>query len=152
MVAPSRDPERTEAIMKRILLGGIVLALAVTAPAIAADLPRPVPPVVNAPVVALPAVYDWSGFYLGINGGYGWGNSSFDGITGTMGNFNTTGWVAGGTAGYNLQYGHVVFGLEGDIDWSNLNGSASCVGGFASCQVNNDWLGTARGRFGFAFD
>ena len=136
--------------MKRILLGGIVLALAASAHA--ADLPRSVPPVVKAPVLAPPSVYDWSGFYLGINGGYGWGQSSFDGATGTFGNFNTAGWVAGGTAGYNLQYGHAVFGVEGGIDWSNINGSASCVGGFASCQVKNDWLGTARGRFGFAFD
>jgi outer membrane immunogenic protein len=138
--------------MKRILLGGIVLALAGAGPANAADLPRSAPPVVKAPVVAPPSVYDWTGFYLGVNGGYGWGTSSFDGLTGTLGNFNTTGWVAGGTAGYNLQYGHVVFGAEGDIDWSNINGSASCIGGFASCQVKNDWLGTARGRFGFAFD
>ena len=138
--------------MKRILLGGIVLALAAAAPAHAADLPRPAPPVVKAPVVAPPSVYDWTGFYLGVNGGYGWGQSSFDGLSGTAGNFNTTGWVAGGTAGYNLQYGHVVFGLEGDADWSNINGSAPCVGGVATCQVKNDWLGTARGRFGFAFD
>jgi outer membrane immunogenic protein len=121
--------------MKRILLGGIVLALA-AASAHAADLPRSAPPVVKAPVLAPPSVYDWSGFYIGINGGYGWGQSSFDGATGTFGNFNTAGWVAGGTAGYNLQYGHAVFGVEGDIDWSNINGSASCVGGF--CQLSGE--------------
>jgi outer membrane immunogenic protein len=138
--------------MKRILLSGIVLAFAAAAPANAADLPRAAPPVVKAPVVAPPSVYDWSGFYLGINGGYGWGISSFDGLAGTLGNFNTTGWVAGGTAGYNLQYGRVVFGAEADADWSNINGSAACAGGFAGCQVKNDWLGTARGRLGFAFD
>jgi outer membrane immunogenic protein len=141
-----------EAIMIRILLGGVALAFAAAAPATAADLPRGAPrPVVKAPVVA-PLAYDWTGFYVGINGGGGWGRSNFDGITGTPDHFNTSGWVAGGTAGYNLQYGHAVFGLEGDIDWSNLNGSASCVGGLATCQVKNDWLGTARGRFGFAFD
>ena len=138
--------------MRRILLSGIALAIAAAAPALAADLPRAAPPVVKAPVVALPSVYDWTGFYLGINGGYGWGQSSFDGLTVTLGNFNTAGWVAGSTAGYNLQYGHVVFGVEGDADWSNINGSAGCVGGFATCQVKNDWLGTARGRFGVAFD
>jgi outer membrane immunogenic protein len=151
VAALGRDPERMEASMKRILLAGVALALAAAAPANAADLP-PAPPVVKAPVIATPSVYDWSGFYLGINGGYGWGQSSFDGLTGTLGNFNTAGWVAGGTAGYNLQYGRAVFGLEGDIDWSNINGSAACVGGSATCQVQNDWLATARGRFGFAFD
>jgi outer membrane immunogenic protein len=45
-----------------------------------------------------------------------------------------------------------VFGLEGDVDWSNISGSAPCVGGAATCQVTNDWLATARGRAGFAFD
>jgi outer membrane immunogenic protein len=137
--------------MKRILLGGVGLALAAAASANAADLP-PAPPVVKAPALVPLTAYDWTGFYIGINGGGAWGRSSFDGLTGTLGNFNTSGWVAGGTAGYNLQYGHAVFGLEGDIDWSNVSGSAPCVGGFATCQVKNDWLGTARGRFGFAFD
>jgi outer membrane immunogenic protein len=138
--------------MKRILLGtAAVLALAAATSAKAADLPR-AQPVVKAPVVAPLTAYDWTGFYIGINGGGAWGQSSFDGLTGTLGNFNTSGWLAGGTAGYNLQYGHAVFGLEGDIDWSNINGTAPCVGGLASCQVKNDWLGTARGRFGFAFD
>lgn len=151
-LAPGREPEPTEAIMKRILLGGVALAFAAAAPATAADLPRAAPPVVKAPVMVPPTVYDWTGFYLGINGGGGWGRSSFDGATGTLDHFDTKGWVAGATAGYNLQYGHAVFGLEGDIDWSNINGSATCVGGLATCQVQNNWLGTARGRLGYAFD
>jgi outer membrane immunogenic protein len=139
--------------MKRFFLGtGAVLALAAaTAPASAADLPRP-QPVVKAPVVAPLAAYDWTGFHIGVNGGGAWGRSSFDGLTGTADHFNTSGWLAGATAGYNLQYGHVVFGLEGDIDWTNIDGSAACVGGFATCQTQNDWLGTARGRLGYAFD
>jgi outer membrane immunogenic protein len=139
-----------EADMKRIFLGGVALALAATS-ANAADLPR-AQPVVKAPVVVPLTAYDWTGFYVGINGGGAWGRSSFDGVTGTAGKFDTSGWVAGGTAGYNLQYGRAVFGVEGDIDWSNINGSATCVGGLASCQVQNDWLATARGRLGFAFD
>jgi outer membrane immunogenic protein len=137
--------------MKRILLGGLALALAAGTSANAADLPR-AQPVVKAPVVVPLTVYDWTGFYIGVNGGGGWGQSSFDGVTGTGGKFDTSGWVAGGTAGYNLQYGRAVFGVEGDVDWSNINGSAPCVGGLAACQVKNDWLATARGRFGFAFD
>jgi outer membrane immunogenic protein len=139
--------------MKRFLLAtAAVLALAAaTAPASAADLPR-AQPVVQAPVVAPLTVYDWTGFYIGVNGGGAWGRSSFDGLTGTNDHFNTSGGLAGGTAGYNLQYGRAVFGLEGDIDWTNINGSATCVGGFATCQTRNDWLGTARGRLGYAFD
>jgi outer membrane immunogenic protein len=139
--------------MNRFLSGtAIVLALAAASTvASAADLPRQ-QPMVKAPVVAPLTAYDWTGFYIGVNGGGGWGRSEFDGLTGTLGHFDTSGWLAGATAGYNLQYGHAVFGLEGDIDWSNINGSATCVGGLATCQVQNDWLGTARGRLGWAFD
>jgi outer membrane immunogenic protein len=137
--------------MKRILLASIVALGAASTAANAADLPRP-QPVVKAPVAAPLTVYDWTGFYIGINGGGAWGRSDFDGLTGTLDHFNTSGWLAGATAGYNLQYGHAVFGLEGDIDWTNINGSATCVGGAATCQVQNDWLGTARGRLGYAFD
>jgi outer membrane immunogenic protein len=138
--------------MKGILRTGVALAFAAATPATAADLPRAAPPVVKAPVVAPLTAYDWTGFYVGINGGFGWGRSNFDGITGTLDHFDTSGWLAGATAGYNLQYGHAVFGVEGDIDWTNINGSATCAGGLATCQIQNNWLGTARGRFGFAFD
>ena len=61
------------------------------------------------------------------------------------------GWLAGGTLGYNLQTGYWVWGLEGDIDYMNLKGtvdSAVC----ASCTVKDTWLGTVRGRIGFACD
>ena len=42
----------------------------------------------------------------------------------------------------------MVFGLEGDIDWSDIHGSASCAG--TTCETRNNWLGTARGRVGYA--
>src|SRR5262249_60049292 len=135
--------------MNRMLCAG-ALALA-AASATAADIP-PAPPIVKAPVVTPLTAYDWTGFYIGINGGGAWGQSSFDGPTGTGGNFNTSGWVAGGTAGYNLQYGRGVFGLEGDVDWSNISGSAPCVGGAAICQMTNDWLRSARGRAGLPLE
>jgi outer membrane immunogenic protein len=138
--------------MKRILLStAAMLAVAATTPAGAADLPR-VQPVVKAPVFVPPTAYNWTGFYIGINGGGAWGRSSFDGALGTLGNFNTSGGLVGGTVGYNLQYGQAVFGLEGDLDWTNIRGSAACFGGLAACQTRNDWLGTARGRLGYAFD
>lgn len=133
--------------MKKLLLGAAMLAALVVEPAVAGDW-LAAPPAFSRG----PEVYDWTGLYIGINGGGAWGRSSFDGVSGTGGNFNTSGWLAGGTVSYNFQYGHAVFGLEGDVDWTNINGSATCVGGVATCQVQNDWLGTARGRFGFAFD
>src|SRR5262249_61444283 len=78
-----RAPERMEADMKRVLLGGVVLALAAPS-ATAADLPR-AQPVVKAPVVVPLTAYDWTGFYVGINGGGAWGRSGVGGATGAGG-------------------------------------------------------------------
>ena len=66
--------------------------------------------------------------------------------------FDTSGGLVGGTLGYNYQMGQAVFGLEGDIDWSNIRGSATCGVCTDSCETRNNWLGTARGRIGYAFD
>ena len=133
--------------MSRVLFATIgLLGLAVTSVA-AADLPRAMPPT-KAPAF-LPAVYSWNGFYLGINGGGAWGHSHWDnGVGGT----DMSGGLAGVTAGYNWQTGNWVFGLETDIDWSSIKGSftnAACPFG---CETKNDWLGTARGRIGWAFN
>ena len=59
--------------------------------------------------------------------------------------------MVGGTIGYNVQLSTVVVGLEADIDWSNIKGSTTvnCV---STCETSNGWLGTARGRIGYAFD
>jgi outer membrane immunogenic protein len=112
----------------------------------AADLPRrhaEMP--VKAP--AYVAAYNWTGLYAGINGGGGFGRSNWS----TLGtDFNTSGGMVGGTLGYNWQMGQTVFGLEGDLDWSNVKGSTAC-GGF-SCETRNNWLGTFRGRIGYAFN
>ena len=70
----------------------------------------------------------------------------------STGSFNTSGGLVGGTLGYNWQMGQAVFGLEGDADWSDIRGSAVCGGGVTVCEMRNDWLGTFRGRLGYAFD
>lgn len=134
--------------MRRLLSTISVLALTATA-AVAADLPRQMP--AKAPAY-VPIAYNWTGFYLGINGGYGWGRSSWDGFG--SGNFNTSGGMVGGTVGYNWQGmgSPWVFGLEGDIDWVNIRGSfanALCPGG---CETKSTWLATVRPRLGYAFD
>jgi outer membrane immunogenic protein len=135
--------------MKRILLTSLSLAAiaAAATQAMAADLPRQLP--VKAPAYVAP-YYNWTGFYLGINGGWGFGHSNWNGA-GT-GSFNTNGGLIGGTAGYNWQLGQAVLGLEGDGDWSGINGSTTnsvCPGG---CKTSNNWLATARGRLGYAAD
>ena len=135
--------------MKRLIRASLVALAAASTVTVAnaADLARRHAMPTKAPAYTAP--YNWTGFYLGINGGGGWGNSSFSGAFPT-GSFNTTGGLAGGTVGYNWQTGPVVFGLEGDIDWSDIRGSAPCVA--TTCTTRNDWLGTARGRIGYAFD
>jgi iron complex outermembrane recepter protein len=107
-----------------------------------------------------PAAVNWTGVYVGVNGGFTFGGSDWtDSLTGTSSNiFNTSGFVFGGTAGANYQAGPWVFGVEGDGDWSDSNGfgtiittstSSLCAGG---CLTKNSWLATARGRAGYAFD
>jgi len=133
--------------MKRLVLAGIGALAVMTAmgSANAADLPHRHAMPVKAPMYEAP--YNWTGFYIGINGGGGFGHSNWDAF-GT--GFNTSGGLVGGTIGYNHQMGQVVFGLEGDGDWSDLRGSGLCAG--VSCETRNNWLATARGRIGYAFD
>jgi outer membrane immunogenic protein len=103
----------------------------------------------KAPVYSAPAYASWSGFYVGLNGGYGFGKASVTNDVGTTGDFNVKGALVGGTAGYNFQTGTWVWGVEGDIDYSGMKGSSSafCV---PDCTVSNSWLGTARARLGYA--
>jgi outer membrane immunogenic protein len=132
--------------MRGLLLLSAAAVLAASTSANAADLRRPAPMPTKAPPVAYVAPpFSWTGFYLGINGGGGWGSSHSD----LAGHTSTSGGIAGGTVGYNLQMGSWVFGLEGDIDWSDIGGSTTnnCPSG---CTVTNKWLNTDRGRIGYA--
>jgi outer membrane immunogenic protein len=123
-----------------------LLGLAAAPSARAADLS--VAPLYKAPPVVAPTAYNWSGFYVGANGGGGWGTSNWD----SAGSFNVSGGVVGGTAGGNWQMGRAVIGLEGDVDWSNIKGSTTSAACPTGCTTGNDWLATVRGRAGYAFD
>jgi outer membrane immunogenic protein len=144
--------------VKPIVVAVMVL-LAGAGRSIAADMPvpqaAPVPPPTYYPV----AYGNWSGIYLGVNGGYAFGQSNWTNAGASTGNFSTNGFLVGGTLGANYQTGPYLVGFEGDIDWSSLRGNSSvaaCVGLGApagtTCQTNSDWLGTARARVGYAFD
>jgi outer membrane immunogenic protein len=123
--------------MKKTL---IAIALAATAaPALAADLPRRGAP--QQSFVAPPA-FTWTGFYLGLNAGAGWGSFTRD-ARGTDAN---TGFVGGITAGYNHQFSNIVVGIEGDYNYSGLEG-----GSFGT-KAGLTSFGTVRGRLGVAFD
>src|SRR5689334_22653977 len=138
--------------MKRLILASVagLAALTMMNSANAADIARRQAMPTKAPAYFAP--YNWSGFYVGINGGGGWGRSDWSNAFGSTGSFDISGWLAGGTIGYNWQTGPVVFGLEGDIDYAHITGSAICGGGVTICEIRNNWLGTARGRLGYAFD
>lgn len=94
----------------------------------------------------LPLIYDWSGLYAGINGGAGLDTSNFAHADVKI---RTRGALIGGTAGYNLQRGRWVLGIEGDLDWTDASGGTPCGDFF--CEARNNWLGTLRGRAGYAF-
>jgi outer membrane immunogenic protein len=146
--------------VKRIIVAGVLL-LAGVAGVAAADMPVPQGAPVPPPIYR-PAFYDWSGVYVGVNGGYGWGQANWTDINGSTGNFNTNAFLIGGTLGANYQTGPYIVGFEGDIDWTNLSGTSSSVGCInlsagllpagSTCTTKQDWLGTARARLGYAFD
>ena len=132
--------------MKRSLFACVGL-MAMATSAFAADLPRRYPPPVpyKSPVYA-PA-YNWTGFYLGINGGGGWGRSTWT----TTEPFDVSGGLVGGTVGYNFRPNQVVLGIEGDLDWANINAARAPVCRRRRAdQTSNNWLGTVRGRLGYA--
>ena len=128
--------------------------------AAAADLPAA--PTYKAPA-PVAAVYNWTGFYVGGNAGYGWGNQDplvlfanrFD-----RASFDISGGMVGGTFGAQIQQGYVVLGLEGDLDWANIKGSSvvtpSILGIGQGVTLNTSSsisaVGTVRARVGVAMN
>jgi outer membrane immunogenic protein len=120
---------------------------------VAADLPLP-----SQPRYEADAPYaHWGGVYLGLNGGFGLGSSQWThGLIATS-IFSTEGFLLGGTIGFNYPVSAVLFGVEGDLDWSTLNGSVgncavNAAGAAAACETKNNVLSTVRARMGYAFD
>jgi outer membrane immunogenic protein len=138
-----------------LLAGTAALAIAASA-AQAADLPsRYAPP----PMIAAVPVFTWTGFYVGVNAGYGWNtndnNNFVDPVLGVVSTGGDDGgFVGGGQVGYNYQIGQFVIGLETDIQYADLGGGRNTFGQAAFLGDNNDgnWFGTVRARAGFAFD
>jgi outer membrane immunogenic protein len=143
--------------MKKILLATVSVALG-AAPATAADLAAR--PYTKAPPLA--AIYDWTGFYAGVNAGVGLGRDrlrhDFLGA-GSPYSFYTSpqGGFGGGQLGYNWQtgsaLGQIVFGVEADIQGGGLRDdrtSFSDAGVVTAYGQKLDWFGTARGRIGIA--
>lgn len=157
--------------MKKLIFGAVAIAAIGIGPALGADLPARV--YTKAPSVA-DAVYNWTGWYAGVNGGYAWDNSS-----GRLDSFSTVGATnfapavaaggtpsflgakheggfGGGQVGYNWQMTKWLFGLETDIQGASIGQTSTTVfpgGGGTVPSVSTgrdhlDWFGTFRGRVG----
>ncbi|MEH2491368.1 outer membrane protein [Bradyrhizobium sp. AZCC 2230] len=133
--------------MKRFAIS-VLLSLIGTS-AFAADM------AVKAPPPPPPPIATWTGFYLGINGGWGWGTTRHtDDFGVTSGNFSTNGGVAGGTYGFNWQVNQFVIGFEGDFDWADIKGTFTSpllcsINGGTTCFTTLRNLGTDRLRVGY---
>lgn len=150
--------------MRVRVLAGIAVA-ALTSGAIsaqAADIGRQT--VTKAPVTEpVPYYFNWTGFYVGIQGGGAWGSTehanTVPGFALSSGDFNIDGGLIGGTLGFNYQVGPWVWGIEGDLAWADIGGTQTVSGiippgvlGAGTFSSRLDWLSTVRGRVGYAFD
>jgi outer membrane immunogenic protein len=144
--------------MRKVFLATLGLAALGIAPALAADLPARA--YSKAPSMVA-AIYDWSGFYIGLNGG---GASSHECLTITNDNgnavvpnsegcHNATGGLAGGQIGYRWQTANWVFGVEAQGDWASLTGSNASltVRIPATNRTKVDAIGLFTGQVGYAW-
>lgn len=150
--------------MKALPFAASVIAFS-AATASAADMAVKAPP--PAPMVQ---VYNWTGFYIGLNAGGAWGRSDVDALTeenfasqvpfenaaGTR-SFRPAGFIGGGQVGYNWQTGNFVLGIEADAQYQDLRASSVVnpvipgVGGIMTQSVKSDFLATVRPRIGVVF-
>lgn len=157
-----------KSLFSSVALAGLVLATAASA----ADLPSRRAPM--APMPAAMPYFTWTGFYIGVNAGYNWSHESKSSVgfvpgvlpasaaglapasVGSDGN----GFTGGGQIGYNYQMNQFVAGLEADINYVDSKKSSSyalavpalAATGFTTNSAKLEYLGTVRGRLGFAYD
>jgi outer membrane immunogenic protein len=163
--------------MRANLFVGAALLVAISSPAMAADMAKPAPAPVYTKAPRTP-VYSWTGGYIGLNAGYAWGDSEvstttiFDPLAGyfaassvpaiaTAGaqTIKLNGFTGGGQVGYNWQASSLtVVGLEADFEYFGLKGSATSGAVYPCCapfsftinqNVKTNWLATFRARLGF---
>jgi outer membrane immunogenic protein len=145
-------------MLKNVLLAGVA-SLFVFSTAQAAD-------------IVAPEVYDWTGPYIGLQGGYAWGENDVSAtgieettetealraavLNGRDGHMDLDGFVGGLHAGYNWQSDALVLGVEGDIEFTDMKGDTDVVNdngdNIGKIEQEIDWLGSLRLRAGFAAD
>lgn len=139
--------------MRRSLLIGVCAATLAAAPALAADLSRPV--YTKAPPPPVP-VFSWTGIYIGANIGGAWTRDSVtDTLTGATFSTDNSGFIGGGQVGVNYQFSNFVIGAEWDMDGTSLSKTSPTVLtpiGALQASTHTDWIMTLTGRAGLAFD
>ncbi|MGY4362765.1 outer membrane immunogenic protein [Bradyrhizobium sp. i1.7.7] len=142
--------------MKNLLLATVsIVVLDAVAPAFGADLAaQPVQPLYTiAPQPVAAAIYDWSGYYLGMNGGLGSSSNCWDFNGGTPeGCHDATGMTVGGQIGYRWQMGQIMLGVEGQGNWADLTGSNVSVAFSDVNQTKIDAFGLVTGQIGYTLD
>ena len=136
---------------KNLLLAAVSLvAISATAPALAADLAAR--PYTKAPAM-IATVYDWSGFYIGINGGGGSSHATWDFVgVGREGSHDATGGTVGGQIGYRWQSGQWVFGVEGQGNWADFSGDNTSALFATRNRTKIDAFGLITGQVGYAWN
>jgi outer membrane immunogenic protein len=133
--------------MRRFIVA-LLATSALTVSAFAADMPVKAPVYRAAPV----PMYNWTGFYVGGDVGGGWGDHDRNLVPNTFANsYHSSGFIGGAHAGYNWQIDTFVLGIETDFNGTTIKGDDGGAGGTLD-QTKVKWLGSTRGRLGYAWD
>ncbi|MGJ4931429.1 outer membrane protein [Bradyrhizobium sp. HKCCYLS2038] len=136
--------------MNKLLLTTTALVV-LASPALAADLAAR--PYTKAPPAMMAAIYDWSGFYIGVNGGGGWSHNTWDLVGGGReGSHDSTGGTVGGQVGYRWQTGPVVFGVEAQGNWADFSGDNLSAVFATRNRTKTDAFGLFTGQIGYAWN
>ena len=136
--------------MKKLLLTTTALVV-LASPALAADLAAR--PYTKAPPPVMAAIYDWSGFYNGVNGGGGWTHNTWDVVGGGReGSHDSSGGTIGGQVGYRWQMGQFVFGVEAQGNWADFSGDNQSALFGTRNRTKTDAFGLFTGQVGYAFN
>ena len=134
--------------MCRFLIAAATAGALISTAAVAADLPTKAPaPAPFAPVAT------WSGFYAGLNAGYGWARrDAFGDLSDSPCCVKPRGGFGGVQLGYNAQFSQWVLGIETDLQGSGISKTVNDLNFGDTLRSKTDWFGTLRGRLGVAFN
>jgi outer membrane immunogenic protein len=136
--------------MKKLLLTTTAFVV-LASPVLAADLAAR--PYTKAPPPMMAAIYDWSGFYIGVNGGGGWSHNTWDVVGGGReGSHDSSGGTIGGQVGYRWQSGPVVFGVEAQGNWADFSGDNLSAVFATRNRTKTDAFGLFTGQVGYAWN